>query len=87
MAEGGSHSIGLLAALAVVREDLRRPALLALGFLTGGLGLSRLAGAALDGEISQYTGGAIAFELISAAVAAWILSRGATAPHHWGGEA
>jgi len=74
---GGLQSaIGVLAALAVMREDLRRPALLTLGFLTAGLGLSRLSGAALDGEISLYTGSAIAFELISAAVAAWILSRG-----------
>ncbi len=71
-------AIGVLAALAVVREDLRCPALVTLGFLTAGLGLSRLAGAALEGEVSIYTGSAIAFELVSATVAAWILSRGAT---------
>ncbi len=75
---GGLQSaIGVLAALAVVREDLRRTALVAVGFLTGGLGLSRIAGAALDAEMSLYTGGAVAFELISAAAAAWILSRSA----------
>jgi len=72
---GLQTAIGALAALAVAREDLRRTALVALGFLTGGLGLSRLAGAAIDGEVSPYTGGAIAFELISSAAAAWILSR------------
>ena len=73
---GLQGAIGVLAALAVVRAEFRRPALITVGFLTGGLGLSRLAGAALDAEMSAYTGGAIVFELISAAVAVWILSRG-----------
>jgi hypothetical protein len=72
---GLQAAIGVLAALAVLREDLRRSALIAIGFLTAGLGLSRLGGAVLDGEVSSYTGSAIAFELISAAVAAWIIQR------------
>ena len=74
---GLQTAIGVLAALAVMRDDFRRPALVAIGFLTAGLGSSRLLGAALDGEFSSYTAVAIVFELISATLAAWILTRDA----------
>jgi len=72
---GLQAAIGVLAALAVVREPLRRPALVTVGFLSAGLGMSRLAGVALDGDLSPYTASAIVFELTSAVVAGWILLR------------
>jgi hypothetical protein len=75
---GGLQAVvGLLAALGLVRPTLRRPALLTLAFLCAGLGLARFLGAVLAGELSAYTGAGLAFELTSATVAAWCLSRDA----------
>ena len=73
---GLQAAIGLFAAAALIRPELRRPALLSLGSLTAGLGLARLAGIALDGEISAYNGFATVFELASAGAAAWLVNRG-----------
>ena len=72
---GLQAAIGVLAALALVRPSLRRPALLMLLVLGTGLGVSRLLGAVLDAGFSEYTNGAIIFELTSAGIAAWLLSR------------
>jgi len=44
-----------------------------LAFLTSGLGLGRLVGLVLDASGSGSTGGALAFEFVSAAVAIWLL--------------
>jgi hypothetical protein len=72
---GLEFSIGLLAALAVFREPLRRPALITLAFLCAGLALSRSIGAIIHAEVSAYTGFALAFELASAGLATWFLFR------------
>ena len=72
---GLQAAIGVLAALAFARPSLRRPALVMLLTLCTGLGVSRLLGAALDAGFSAYTNGAIVFELGSAGIAAWLLSR------------
>ena len=76
---GLQTAIGLLALLAVFRPPLRRPALVMLGFLCAGLGLSRLGGAVIDAEVSAYTGVGLAFEFVSASLSAWLLSRNADA--------
>jgi hypothetical protein len=67
--------IGLLAGIGVVRASLRRPALVALAFLTGGLVTTRLFGAALDGGVSSYTATAVAFELTSVVFASALVLR------------
>src|SRR5512134_944627 len=72
---GLQAAIGLLAALGALQPGWRRPALGALGFLTAGLGAARLAGLALDGGFSSYTGTALAFESVSAAAAFVLLAR------------
>lgn len=72
---GLQAGIGLLCALAVARGDLVRPALLALLFLTGGLGLARLGAAATAASVDGYTGFALGFEWATAALAAWLLAR------------
>jgi hypothetical protein len=72
---GLEFAIGLLAAIAVFREPLRRPALTTLAFLCAGLALSRLLGAIIHAEVSAYTGFALAFEIASAGLATWFLFR------------
>jgi hypothetical protein len=70
---GLQAAIGVLAALAIFRPDWVRPALVLLLFLPAGLGTARLLGAALEGEVSAYTGFALLFEFSSVTVAAWLL--------------
>jgi hypothetical protein len=53
--------------------------LIALGFATSGLGLARLLGALLDGEISSYTAAGLGFEWTTAALSAVFLARAASA--------
>jgi hypothetical protein len=77
---GLEAAIGVMAALALFRSDLVRPALLTIAFLTTGLALARLLGAVMDGGFSSYTWGGLAFEIASAAVAWTLLSRGAPEP-------
>jgi hypothetical protein len=72
---GLQAGIGLLAGLAVFRERLREPALWLLVFVCAGLGTTRLVGAMLAGEVSSYTGSTLAFEIVLAGAAAWLLSR------------
>jgi len=72
---GLQAAIGLLAALGALRAGWRRHALVALAFMTAGLGSTRLAGVALDGGLSSYTAIALAFEWGSAAAAILLLSR------------
>ena len=62
---GLQAAIGLLATLGALRAAWRRPALVALGFLTAGLCAARLAGLALDGGFSSYTGMALGVESVS----------------------
>jgi hypothetical protein len=72
---GLQAAIGLLAGLGALRPTWQRPALVALGFLTAGLGAARLAGLTLDGGFSSYTAMALAFEGVSAAAAFLLLAR------------
>jgi hypothetical protein len=72
---GLQAAIGALALAGTLRAPLRRPALLALGFLASGLGLARLGGVALDGGFSSYTALGLLFEFTTAGFSAWLLSR------------
>jgi hypothetical protein len=67
--------IGALAAAALVRRDLVRPALVALAFLAGGLFLARISGSTLDQGWSQYTGMALALEVTITGVSIALLRR------------
>ena len=60
---GLQAALGLLAGLAVVRDGLRRSALVALAFLAGGLATARAAGVVLDGDLSSYTAVGLGFEV------------------------
>lgn len=73
---GLQTAIGVFALMAVVRPALRRPALLMLAFLCSGLASARLLGASIDGAPSAYTLFALGFEIVSAGLAWWLLSRG-----------
>jgi hypothetical protein len=68
-------ALGALAGMAVWRPALVRPALIALAFLCSGLFSARLLGAGLSRDLSSYTAMALGFELVSAALALWLLSR------------
>jgi hypothetical protein len=72
---GLQAALGVLAALGALRPGWRLPALGAVGFSAAGLGMARLAGLALDGGFSSYTGMALAFEAVSAAAAFLLLAR------------
>lgn len=71
---GLQAALGVLAALALLRPTLRRPAVVTLACAYAGLGLSRLLATLLAGEVSAYTGFALALELTSTVFAAWCLS-------------
>jgi hypothetical protein len=74
---GLQAALGALAGLAALRPTLVRPALLAIAFLTAGLGSARLLGVALDGGVSSYTAMGLGFEFTSAAIALLLLRRSA----------
>jgi hypothetical protein len=73
---GLQAAIGLLALAGVVRGGLTRPALIAIGTLTAGLGSARLIGLLLDGGFTGYTGFGLGFEWTSALLCRWLLRRG-----------
>ena len=66
---GLQAAIGILCAMGCVSPVWRGHALVAVGFLTAGLGLARLAGVAAGGGLSSYTGVALVFEFVSACLA------------------
>jgi hypothetical protein len=70
-------AIGLLALGGALRPSLERTALVTLALLCAGLGSARLLGSALDGGLSSYTATGLGFELTTAALCGWLLSRGA----------
>ena len=72
---GVQSAIGVLCGLAVLRDDLRRPALIGLAFLTGGLFLGRVAGVFVADEVSSYTGMALGLEISLASLATWFHSK------------
>jgi len=72
---GLQAALGALALAGVLRPALRRPALVTLGFLASGLALARLGGVALDGAPSAYTIAGLGFEIATAGLSAFFLSR------------
>jgi hypothetical protein len=72
---GLQAGLGALCAGGALRPGLARPALLALAFLGGGLGIARLAGAAIDGAWSPYTRMGLALEWTTLALAVALLRR------------
>ena len=71
---GLQAAIGALALAGLVRANLTKGVLLTLAFLTGGLVVARMAGAAVAADDSSYTLGAIAFEFTSS-ICATVLYR------------
>jgi len=74
---GLQAGVGPLCALGAARSARTGPALRALLFLTGGLGLARLVGVAGAGTLDGYHAFALGLEGLSAGLAAWLLARGA----------
>jgi hypothetical protein len=72
---GLQAALGVLAASAFLVEPLRRPGLLTLAFVCGGLFAARLIGALLGAEFSSYTMVALFFELLSSVFATALLAR------------
>lgn len=72
---GLQAALGLLAFAGMQRENLRRPALVALFTVTAGLGMARLLGALSDGGWSGYTLMGLVFEFGSALWSGSILRR------------
>lgn len=66
---GLQMGLGMIALLALLREELVRPALFALATVSIGLFSTRLMGAVIDAGFSEYTNGALAFEFIASAAA------------------
>ena len=66
---GLQAALGVLCALGCASATWRGHALVALGFLTAGLGLARLAGLAAGGGLSSYTAMALVLEFASAGLA------------------
>lgn len=72
---GLQMAIGVLAAMGLMRRRFERTALLVIGVLCAGLGSARLIAAISVSDVSAYTGSAVGFELATAALVAWLLSR------------
>ena len=76
---GLQAALGAWAAYGAWRPAAARPVLLALAVVCAGLGSARLLGVLLDGDVTAYTAGALAFELVAAGVATALL-RGSREP-------
>ncbi|MDJ0789695.1 MAG: DUF4345 family protein [Myxococcota bacterium] len=72
---GLQAALGVLCGLGCLRLEWRDPALIALGFLTAGLALARIAGVALGSGVEPYTAVAVAFEVASAGLAFGLRAR------------
>lgn len=72
---GLQAGLGMLALSGAFSAAMTRPALLALAFLCGGLGSTRLLGLLIDGGISSYTVSGLTFEFLSAGLAIHFLRR------------
>jgi len=72
---GFTSAVGVLALAGALRPALSGLALTLLLVSCAGLGLARLLGSAIDGELSPYTSMALALELGTVAVTAWLLRR------------
>lgn len=76
---GLQAGIGALCVAGCAARAWRGHALVALAFLTAGLGLARLAGVAAGGGLSAYTAAALVLELASAGLALALYRRFAAA--------
>jgi len=72
---GLTVAVGGLALAGALRPALAGLALTLLLVSCAGLGVARLLGAGIDGELSSYTAMALALELGTVAVTAWLLRR------------
>ena len=72
---GLQAALGVAALLGVARPSFAPQVLKMLAWVCGGLGSSRLIGAALEDGWSAYTGFALGFEFVSLAVCIWLLRR------------
>ena len=72
---GLTAAIGALALAGALRESFTRQALVLLATACAGLGGARLVGVALDGGLTAWTVQALALELGTVALGAWLLRR------------
>jgi len=72
---GFTVAVGALALAGALRPALSGHALVLLLVSCAGLGVARLLGTAIDGELSSYTGMALGLELGTVALTAWLLRR------------
>jgi hypothetical protein len=72
---GLTAALGALALLGALAPGWARQALVTLGTACAGLGIARLAGAALDGGVGAYTVQALVLELATLSLALWLLRR------------
>ena len=76
---GLQAALGVLCLCGVLWVSMRRPALVALSFMTGGLALARFAAAFVDGSFGEYSNFALVFEVTSSAIAIGLLRSGSRA--------
>lgn len=67
-------AVGALAAAGLFRPSLRRSALLTLAYLSAGLFMARLVGAAMVLEVTSFTATALLFEILSTVFAVRLLA-------------
>lgn len=72
---GLQTAVGVLCTLAVFNADFRRPTMIALAFLFGGLAVTRVSLGLLNMDFSAYTGFAMIFESASLLIVLWLLGR------------
>lgn len=72
---GLQTALGVLALVGLLRAPMVKPALVALAFATGGLFSARLLGAAIAGDFSGYTVGALVFEVLATLIAVLLLRK------------
>ena len=72
---GLQTAVGLLALVGMLRDELRAPMLLCLGVLFFGLASGRLLGILVEPDPGSYNFVAFGYELCSAGVSFWLLTK------------